>query len=200
MPRGIKKESLPTKICLVCNRPFTWRKKWERCWDEVTTCSKSCNGLRKGAKELADRMKNDSIQSSTEDEAAEGVDRSRLERRAAAKAAKALARAKREGSGPLSAGIGQKVCNLCLNSVNLLVRCQTDSTRIWRMVCDKCWKVVSGGVADGDGNHPYYRYGGLWKNRKALVPRLDAHTDISPTTLTSQFESEQPIIENMVTT
>ena len=32
---------------MVCERPFTWRKKWERCWDEVTTCSKSCNQKRK---------------------------------------------------------------------------------------------------------------------------------------------------------
>ncbi len=28
MPRGVKKENLPTKVCVVCNRPFTWRKKW----------------------------------------------------------------------------------------------------------------------------------------------------------------------------
>ena len=47
MPNGVKKENLPQKICVVCNRPFTWRKKWERCWDEVTTCSKSCNAKRK---------------------------------------------------------------------------------------------------------------------------------------------------------
>jgi hypothetical protein len=49
MPRGVKKENLPTKICVVCERPFTWRKKWERVWDEVTTCSKSCNGKRRAA-------------------------------------------------------------------------------------------------------------------------------------------------------
>jgi hypothetical protein len=48
MPRGVKKENLPTKTCVVCNRPFTWRKKWERCWDEVTTCSKGCNARRRG--------------------------------------------------------------------------------------------------------------------------------------------------------
>ena len=38
---------LPTKDCVVCNRPFTWRKKWESNWDEITTCSKRCNGERK---------------------------------------------------------------------------------------------------------------------------------------------------------
>lgn len=50
MPRGVKKEHLPSKICVVCERPFTWRKKWERCWDEVTTCSKSCNAKRRATK------------------------------------------------------------------------------------------------------------------------------------------------------
>jgi hypothetical protein len=45
--KSVKKENLPTKVCVVCNRPFTWRKKWERCWDEVTTCSKKCNGERR---------------------------------------------------------------------------------------------------------------------------------------------------------
>mmetsp|Transcript_2008 Transcript_2008/g.2860 ORF Transcript_2008/g.2860 Transcript_2008/m.2860 type:complete len:397 (+) Transcript_2008:79-1269(+) len=47
MPRGIKKENLPTKLCVTCKKPFTWRKKWERCWDEVTTCSKRCNAARR---------------------------------------------------------------------------------------------------------------------------------------------------------
>lgn len=47
MPNGVKKENLPTKVCVNCNRPFNWRKKWERCWDEVTTCSKSCNRQRR---------------------------------------------------------------------------------------------------------------------------------------------------------
>merc|ERR1719382_440621 len=41
------KSNLPVKECVVCGRPFTWRKKWERCWDEVTTCSKSCNRKRR---------------------------------------------------------------------------------------------------------------------------------------------------------
>ncbi|WP_299213640.1 DUF2256 domain-containing protein [uncultured Dokdonia sp.] len=37
-----RKQSLPQKICLVCGRPFTWRKKWERDWDEVKYCSERC--------------------------------------------------------------------------------------------------------------------------------------------------------------
>lgn len=44
------KSNLPEKICIVCGRPFTWRKKWERCWDEVTCCSKSCNSQRRSGK------------------------------------------------------------------------------------------------------------------------------------------------------
>ena len=41
----------------------------------------------------------------------------------------------------------------------------TDESRDWNMVCGRCWKDVSGGVVDGDIAHPFYRYGGLWKNR-----------------------------------
>jgi hypothetical protein len=46
-----KKGELPTKICVVCQRPFAWRKKWERCWDEVRYCSERCRrqGLAQAA-------------------------------------------------------------------------------------------------------------------------------------------------------
>ncbi|WP_332301562.1 DUF2256 domain-containing protein [Salinivibrio kushneri] len=37
-----KKPHLPSKVCLTCERPFTWRKKWARCWDEVRYCSDRC--------------------------------------------------------------------------------------------------------------------------------------------------------------
>ena len=40
--RGVKKADLPEKLCLVCDRPFTWRKKWEKNWNEVKYCSKKC--------------------------------------------------------------------------------------------------------------------------------------------------------------
>ncbi|MEQ8258582.1 MAG: DUF2256 domain-containing protein [Roseovarius confluentis] len=30
-----RKSDLPTKVCATCGRPFTWRKKWEKVWDEV---------------------------------------------------------------------------------------------------------------------------------------------------------------------
>ena len=48
------------------------------------------------------------------------------------------------------------------------------------MLCGKCWRDASGGVPDGDADHPHYRYGGLWKNRRAArhvstaVPELFA--------------------------
>jgi len=40
----LKKENLPTKTCPVCNLPFTWRKKWEKNWENVKYCSKRCAG------------------------------------------------------------------------------------------------------------------------------------------------------------
>jgi hypothetical protein len=41
-----RKENLPQKVCAVCQRPFAWRKKWSRCWDEVKYCSKACAGQK----------------------------------------------------------------------------------------------------------------------------------------------------------
>ena len=37
-----KKENLATKICATCSRPFTWRKKWEKNWEDVKYCSEKC--------------------------------------------------------------------------------------------------------------------------------------------------------------
>ncbi|KAA1151237.1 MULTISPECIES: DUF2256 domain-containing protein [Pseudoalteromonas] len=37
-----KKLNLPQKICPICNKPFTWRKKWQRDWDNVIFCSERC--------------------------------------------------------------------------------------------------------------------------------------------------------------
>ncbi|MEO0549871.1 MAG: DUF2256 domain-containing protein [Pseudomonadota bacterium] len=42
MPKHRKKSVLPAKTCPTCNRPFTWRKKWKHCWDEVKYCSARC--------------------------------------------------------------------------------------------------------------------------------------------------------------
>jgi hypothetical protein len=40
--KGVKKANLPTKLCPVCNRPFSWRKKWKKNWDDVKYCSEKC--------------------------------------------------------------------------------------------------------------------------------------------------------------
>ena len=36
------KKPLHTKTCIVCKRPFTCRKKWEKDWENVKYCSKRC--------------------------------------------------------------------------------------------------------------------------------------------------------------
>jgi hypothetical protein len=33
--KAVKKGDLPSKTCAECGLPITWRKKWERCWDEI---------------------------------------------------------------------------------------------------------------------------------------------------------------------
>ena len=38
---------LPMKTCPVCLRQFTWRKKWERTWDDVRYCSDACRHQKK---------------------------------------------------------------------------------------------------------------------------------------------------------
>lgn len=48
-----KKSDLPSKTCAACARPFIWRKKWERDWENVRYCSDRCraagaNGVAPG--------------------------------------------------------------------------------------------------------------------------------------------------------
>lgn len=50
MPKMRAKGDLPTKICESCNRPFAWRKKWEKTWSEVRHCSDAC---RSGSRDAA---------------------------------------------------------------------------------------------------------------------------------------------------
>ena len=38
----MKKGNLPVKICLICGRPFNWRKKWQKDWENVKYCSEKC--------------------------------------------------------------------------------------------------------------------------------------------------------------
>jgi hypothetical protein len=44
--KGVKKQNLPNKVCLVCQKPFAWRKKWEKVWDEVKYCSDKCRNKK----------------------------------------------------------------------------------------------------------------------------------------------------------
>ncbi|MDQ1672019.1 MAG: hypothetical protein QOC98_581 [Frankiaceae bacterium] len=39
----------PSKPCAVCGRTITWRKKWERDWDEVRYCSDACRRRAKSS-------------------------------------------------------------------------------------------------------------------------------------------------------
>ncbi|WP_394746812.1 DUF2256 domain-containing protein [Spongiimicrobium salis] len=43
----MKKIHLPEKICPVCQRPFQWRKKWERNWEEIVYCGERCRRNKK---------------------------------------------------------------------------------------------------------------------------------------------------------
>ncbi|AQS95160.1 DUF2256 domain-containing protein [Polaribacter sp. BM10] len=43
----MKKQHLPEKICIVCKRPFSWRKKWKKNWENVKYCSKKCSKNKK---------------------------------------------------------------------------------------------------------------------------------------------------------
>ncbi|MEO1641734.1 MAG: DUF2256 domain-containing protein [Pseudomonadota bacterium] len=47
--RAIAKSNLPTKVCPVCGLPFSWRKKWEKNWDQVKYCSKRCKTATRSA-------------------------------------------------------------------------------------------------------------------------------------------------------
>ena len=44
MARMRRKADLPTKDCATCGKPFAWRKKWEKVWDDVRYCSDRCRG------------------------------------------------------------------------------------------------------------------------------------------------------------
>lgn len=71
---------------------------------------------------------------------------------------------------PVAPRQGSKPCTLCHTSRDVLIRCQIDDALKWHFVCPgKCWKSVSGGDIDGDADHPHYRYGGVWKNKKEAV-------------------------------
>ncbi|KAF1920871.1 hypothetical protein BDU57DRAFT_439706 [Ampelomyces quisqualis] len=68
----------------------------------------------------------------------------------------------------------KKSCTLCHTPRPVLVRCQIDESAHWHFVCPgACWRSVSGGVEDAkglEGEFPWYRYGGMWKDRSADGP------------------------------
>lgn len=41
-PHKGNKQSLPSKLCVACRKPMTWRKRWARDWDQVKYCSDRC--------------------------------------------------------------------------------------------------------------------------------------------------------------
>ncbi|ADR21142.1 Uncharacterized conserved protein UCP037205 [Marivirga tractuosa DSM 4126] len=43
----LKKSELPSKLCPVCKRPFSWRRKWKKDWQNVKYCSHKCSKLAK---------------------------------------------------------------------------------------------------------------------------------------------------------
>lgn len=45
--KQVNKRDLPVKTCLVCEKPYTWRKKWEKVWEEVKYCSDKCRMNKK---------------------------------------------------------------------------------------------------------------------------------------------------------
>ncbi|WP_077231366.1 DUF2256 domain-containing protein [Methyloversatilis thermotolerans] len=40
------KSSLPSKPCMACGRPMSWRRAWRNTWGQVRYCSQACR--RKG--------------------------------------------------------------------------------------------------------------------------------------------------------
>ena len=82
-------------------------------------------------------------------------------------------RQKKPSKRGVSPSAFRKACTLCHTSRDVLIRCQVDESGTWNFVCTgKCWKSVSGGVVDAAGHKdefPYYRYGGMWKNKHAGV-------------------------------
>src|SRR4051812_23158019 len=54
MARLRRKAELPRKDCPVCGRPFVWRHRWARDWEQVTYCSERCR--RSSSKREGSRM------------------------------------------------------------------------------------------------------------------------------------------------
>jgi hypothetical protein len=46
-----RKGELPSKTCAACGRPFVWRKRWARDWDDVKVCSERCRRVKPAARQ-----------------------------------------------------------------------------------------------------------------------------------------------------
>ncbi|MEO0918779.1 MAG: DUF2256 domain-containing protein [Pseudomonadota bacterium] len=56
MAKMTRKRDLAEKMCVTCGRPFAWRKKWEKVWDEVRYCSDRCRrDKNRGSPEVTQR-------------------------------------------------------------------------------------------------------------------------------------------------
>ncbi|MFM5573296.1 DUF2256 domain-containing protein [Aeromonas sp. 602200] len=51
-----RKPHLPEKICHVCQRPFSWRRKWARSWEVVRYCSERCRHARHSRQQPEERV------------------------------------------------------------------------------------------------------------------------------------------------
>ena len=108
-------------------------------------------------------------------------DARRAARKAAKKAVKAAKRAKRPARKARATSPSPTEANRATGA-NALGPSHPVPDGYYRSVADavrQCWRDASGGVPDGDADHPHYRYGGLWKNRRAArhvstaVPELE---------------------------
>lgn len=52
-PEAVTASQHADKICGACGRRITWRKRWERSWDEIRFCSDGCRARRPGAEDAA---------------------------------------------------------------------------------------------------------------------------------------------------
>ena len=58
MSKQVKKRDLPQKVCVTCGRPFSWRKKWEKVWEEVRYCSDGCRKARRDTPDSTEKLRN----------------------------------------------------------------------------------------------------------------------------------------------
>jgi hypothetical protein len=42
------KSTLPSKPCMACGRPMTWRRRWANTWADVRYCSARCRQQQPG--------------------------------------------------------------------------------------------------------------------------------------------------------